>query len=451
MTGPATAAAPAAPPPEPAPPPKAPPPHAAWNFGVIAADVTCFLVAIAFLDAATVLPALVRDLGGGPLVLGLFAAVKQAGFFLPQLFVAYRLQGRARYLPFLLRVCFWGRMGLFGAAAAIFWLGKPAPGVALLCLGIAYALLWVGDGAGVVPWTGIVGRAIPAGGRGRFFATTQVLGSVGKIGAGLLVVRILGGDVVSFPASGALLVLCCAVLMGLSFLFLVLIREPSADPGGAAGEAAAPAPQPFGRYLQAIPAHLRARPEVARLALAQLLGAGITAAFPFYLGYAYASIPGLSAGIAGQFLIAHTAGGLLCAPLWGWLTDRSGPRTALLAVFLAGLLSPLLAAAGGMVWPGVAWFFASFFFLGAMMEGGWAVFTNYLLEMVPGPEQPTFIGILSTVNAPALVLPLVAGLLVRSFGTPSVLGLALALLLGGFVTARGLPDTRRAGAPPAAR
>jgi hypothetical protein len=65
VTGPATAVAPAAPPPEPAPPPKAPPPHAAWNFGVIAADVTCFLVAIAFLDAATVLPALVRDLGGG--------------------------------------------------------------------------------------------------------------------------------------------------------------------------------------------------------------------------------------------------------------------------------------------------------------------------------------------------------------------------------------------------
>ncbi len=420
----------------------APRPHAAWNFAVLAADVTCFFVGLAFLDAATVLPALVSGLGGGPVVLGLMAALRHAGFFLPQLFVAHRLHGRVRYLPFLLGVCFAGRIGLWGAAAALFWLGKPAPTLALAALAAAYALLWLGDGAGGVPWTAIVGRAIPSRRRGRFFATTQVLGGLGRIGAGLVVARALGGKAIPFPASGALLVLLCALFMALSFVFLALIREPPPSPD--APPAQTPRP-PLGAYLRTLPAHLRARPFLGRLALAQVLSGSVGAVFPFYLGFARATIAPLPSGIEGRFLIAHTLGGLLCAPLWGWLTDRQGARAALLALFGLALLSPALAGAGGMLGAGVWAFFGAYFCFGAVLEGGWAIFTNYLLEAVPEAEQPTHIGMMSLLNAPALLLPLAAGLVVRTLGAPALLIAAGLLLTAGLGITAGLPDPRRTG------
>jgi MFS family permease len=146
-----------------------------------------------------------------------------------------------------------------------------------------------------------------------------------------------------------------------------------------------------------------------------------------------------------------TLGGLLCAPVWGGLTDRFGPRAALQAVLLMGLLSPLLAGMGGLLWRSPLPFFAAFFCLGAVLEGGWAVFTNCLLELAPGPEQPAYIGMLSTLNAlPALLLPLAAGLLVHSAGVPTLLLFALALLLTGLILARGLPPGPRQGRRPAA-
>ncbi len=418
-----------------------PVPNAAWNFTVLVADVTSFFIGLSFLDAATALPAVIKSLGGGPVILGVFAAIKQAGFLLPQLFVAHQLQGRRRYLPFLLCVCFFGRVGLFGAAAALFWLGTPAPGAALAILGAAYALLWLGDGAGVVPWTTLVGRTIPERRRGRFFAMTQIFGGLGRIGVGLVVVRALSGNWMPFPASGALLALCCAIFMSVSFFFLVLIREPVPDtPGEAAEPAARP---PLTTYLRELPARLRARPDFRRLAVVQVLAGAIGAAFPFYLGYAQASVPDLPPGIAGSFLITHTVGGLACAPLWGWLTDRHGPRRALLAVMGLALLSPLLAGVGGLVSQSVLPFFAAYFCLGAVTEGGWAIFTNYVLETVPDPEQPTYIGLMSLLNAPSLMLPLLAGVMVSLWGAPAVLLPSALLLLAGLWIARGLTDPRK--------
>ena len=426
------------------PPPEAPgraagrPDDAAFNYAVLVADVTCFYVALAFLDAATVLPRLVGDLGGGPVVLGLFLALRQGGYLLPQLFVAHRLQGRARYLPFLRRVCFFGRVWLFPAALLLFLYGRSAPEFALAALAVAYAVLWIGDGAGGVPWTAIVGRAIPATRRGGFFATTQVLGGVGRIGVGFVVAGVLGEEGVAFPANAGLLVLGCAVFMALSFTFLALIREPAPEED----RPSAPGPLPLGAYLRTLPGLLSGRADFARLALVQVLGAGLVAAYPFYVAVARDALPGLPPGIEGRFLIVYTVGSLIGAPVWGRLTDRHGPRAALLALLAVSALSPVLAgvgAAGG----GLAAFFAAYACLGAVMEGGWAVFTNYLLETIPEPEQPTHLGMLSVLNAPTLAFPLVAGTLVRAFGPPSTLFLAVALLVPGFFIALGLRNPRR--------
>lgn len=418
---------------------------------MLTADVTCWSVGIAFLDASTVLPVLVQRLGGGPVVLGLLAALKHAAFFLPQLLVAHRLQTRARFLPFLLRSAFAGRASVWFAALALFVFAPTAPHLALMALAAGYVGLWIGDGLGMVPWTAIVGRAIPMTRRGQFFAATQIAGGMGRIGVGAIVGPLLAGAAwgIGFPGDLALCVLACGVFQIISWGFLALVREPAAPAADTvAGERGAES-VPLGAFLRALPARLRARPAVLRLSVAQVLASAVVGVAPFYLAFAQnnGGMAGVRPGVlAGRFLIAQTVGALLCAPLWGWLSDRHGPRRALMVLFAVALSSPLAAVAGGLLSGGAAAaFFVAFFCLGAVLEGGWPIFTNYVLETVPGPEQTVFLGAQSTLNAPALVLPLLAGLLVRAAGTPVTLAVAVALLLAGALVARGLPDTRSRG------
>lgn len=427
-------------------------PEATHNFKALVGDVTCFFVGMAFLDTTTVLPALVTHLGGGPAILGLVAALRQGAYFLPQLLVAHHLQSRihrrpgadTRFLPFILRVCFWGRIWLFPAALGVLLFGRVAPSVALGLLIAAYMFSWLGDGAGSVPWTAIVGRAIPARRRGRLFATTQVLGGVGRIGVGLLVARILSDRwQVPFPVKASLIVLGCAIFMALSWGFLALIREPTPT----RDEAREQPNISLGAYLRELPARLRARPDFARLALAQILGTAVGAASPFYLGFAEKSVPGgLPDTIVGTFLIVQTAGLLLCAPTWGWLNDRKGPRAALICLFGASLLAPLAAGLAGRLGGSLPLYCAAYFCLGAVQDG-WVTFTNYLLEAVPADEQPTYIALMNAASAPSLLLPLIVGLIVRSSSGSGSASPALwfqaALLLAGLYMALTLPDTRR--------
>lgn len=433
------------------------PPYSArdarFNFAILICDVTCFYIGIAFLDTSTALPALIARLGGTAQTLALLASLRQAGYYLPQLFVAHRLQGRDRYQPFLLKVCAFGRVWLFAAAVVVYLLGAAIPAAALGAVAAAYCLSWLGDGMGGVPWTAIVGRAVPADRRGRLFATTQVLTGIGRFGVGAAVRSILGERVVAFPASGALLVLGCAVFLALSWVFLALIREPAAPPATANADNEEPAlleaDRNFWIYLRGLPERFRARPDIARLALAQILATAITAVAPFLLAQANRHTPGgLPESIAGTFLMVQTAGLLLCAPLLGWLTDRYGPRRTLLLLFFLAILSALFAVFGAVrslsMTGALTLFCLSYFVLGTCSDS-WSTLTNYLLEAVPEHhEQAAFIALMNASSAPVLVLPLLLGHLVRADGSATLaFAVAAGMLAVGLLVTISLPDTRR--------
>lgn len=434
------------------------PPFAAHNFRALVGDVSCFFIGMSFLDTATALPAVVRLLGGDAAFLGLLLAIRQGGYFLPQLFVAHHLQNADRYKPFIVRVCFLGRIWLFGAALVVYFFGATRPALALAALGIAFTTSWVGDGSGSVPWTAFIGRAIPSARRGRLFATTQVVGGISRFFVSAVVGALLGGRIAPFPTNAALLVLGCAVFLGLSWVFLALLREP---PSNSATRPVVPVAG-FGDYARGLPARFRARPDFARLALVQILASTAGACAPFYVGYVQsipsAALPqtGLLAAIAspfvshaptsggalvGLFLAVQTAGLLLLAPVWGMITDRNGPRRALLCILPVALLSPVAVLCGGQFGGGLPLFLVAYLLFGGVQDG-WVAITNYLLEAVPEDEQPTYIGLMNAASAPALFLPFLLGLLVRNVSAPAALLVAVLLLAIGLYAAWGLPDTR---------
>jgi MFS family permease len=300
---------------------------------------------------------------------------------------------------------------------------------------------------GGVPWTAIVGRAVPAERRGRLFATTQVIAGIGRLGVGALVTLILSERYVRFPASGALLVFGCAAFLLISWIFLSVIREPIPETSLSEDTpATVDAALGFVGYLRTLPVHFRARPEIAKLALVQILGTSAAASAPFLLGHSQFHAAGLPPNIAGTFLMVQTAGLLLCAPALGGITDRFGPRQTLLALFGISLFCTVCAVVGGLhagASVALPLFLIAYFCLGAASDA-WTTLTNYLLEAVPNAhEQATFIAIMNAASAPVLVLPLIFGLLVSQNGsaTPAYVA-ASVLLFAGFLVARSLPRTR---------
>ena len=432
------------------------PPHAAHNFWMLVGDVGCFFIGISFLDSATALPVVVTSLGGSPAFLGILLALKQAGVFLPQLLVAHQLHGAKRFLPYLLKVAFAGRIGWLFAALALYYYGASNPALALSLFAVTFVLLWICDGAGVISWMTIVGRAIPARERGKMFAWTQIVSAFSRFGVSAIVAALLAQKGAKFPANIALLTFFCFVFLMISWGFLVALREPPAPALTDAADEITEEPAPsLGEYLRRLPEKFRERPDFALLAVVQILATAAGASMPFLVGYAKGvSLPAhlpswlsflQSGGLPGLFLACQTLGLLLFAPVWGIFSDRFGPRTALRGVMLMGLLCPLLALAGGHFRSGsggLLCFLLAYFAFGAAQDG-WIMVTNYLLEAIPERQQSGFIGLMNAASAPSLILPFAAGFTVKGIGAEIMFSGAALLLFAGFFCASRLPETRK--------
>jgi MFS family permease len=398
------------------------PPHLRHNVVALGADYAFFMVALAFASPATILPAFAAWLGAPNVVIGAIPAVMTAGWFLPGLFAAPYTEGLTRKLPFIVRLTIPERLPLLVLAAASYWLAERAP-AATLALLLVLLLALTGLGGVLMPaWMDLVGRAVPVTMRGRFFAVSSVAASVAGLGASAVAADLLA---VFRPAAAyALCFLCGTACMLVSFVALVLVREPAAATAATAAEG-------LGVYLRRMPALLRRDRNFAWFLAARSLGAVSGMGAAFYTVYALRAwqAPPATAGLFTALLLAGTIAGTL---VFGWLADRAGHIVVIVAGVAAGVAANVVALAAPSL--GV---FGLVFVLGGVQQASIIVSgLNLLLEFAPAAgEGPTYLGLGHTSLAPvAFAAPLAGGLLADAAGFSAVflsatLGGALALLL----------------------
>ena len=59
-----------------------------WNFRALIVDGSFFSIGVAFLESNTIFPALISQLTTNSVLIGLMSTIRNAGYLLPQLFVA---------------------------------------------------------------------------------------------------------------------------------------------------------------------------------------------------------------------------------------------------------------------------------------------------------------------------------------------------------------------------
>ena len=407
-----------------------------WNFASLVLDGVCFAIGAAFIEANTLLPSLVSLLTSNSVFIGLASTIRNAGYLLPQLFVA----GYAERLPFkkpLLRVNgIINRFSVLLMALVIFFLAEQQPQVALFALLAAISLFSVSDGIGGVPWTDLVAKSIPSTRRGRLFATMQSVGGIGAFFAGLFIRQTLKD--IAFPLNYTVLLLVGFVFMILSFVGTMQVKER---------EGVVRHGSTMASYWRRLPSVWRESPMFQQMMFTRMLLSCFYLALPFYVIFARERL-GFAESTVGLFLSAQMAGSILASLLWGNLGDKHGNRTVIRLVTIVTAITPSLALLSSLMlrigWTNMASFFCFLVFatVGGTLSGNWIGFTNYLLEIASDVDRPTYVGLMNTLTAPFTFLPIVGGILLRFVSHEALFAATLTVVLGSVILAAKLPEPR---------
>ena len=400
-----------------------------------------FRFAEAAIDPPLVLTWFVSQLTTSNFLIGLVGPMGDAGWFLPQMFVANRIQRMPRKMPsYVLSVIV--RCVAWAILATAVWMIDD-PNLLLVTFFVLYAVARLSGGLGGLGFFDVVAKTIPARRRGSFFALRQLLGGILALSAGWIVRAVLNHPALPFPKDHAILFVIYLLSMGLGMGAFTLVREP---PGTATGE-----PVTLGAQFRKAGHLLRFDRVYRRYMAAQVALKLATMALPFYGIYAKNAL-GASGGIVGIY-VATRVGALLLSNLpWGRVSDRRGNQLVMRLASLGSAATTLLALAlvglTGLLGPQGSWLpylaLPIFFLDGAVFPAQMLVGSNFLLELVPEGERALYLGLSNTLIGVIVLLSGTGGLVVDLLGFAGLFALSLGLSLVGYVLATGLPEPRLA-------
>ena len=409
------------------------PPNYRWNFTVIVMDITCFGASLALASVTSVMPAFVRRLTDSAVLVGLIGTVFTGFQLLPQLPMGQLVKDKPRKKPYVLAAMV-GRISFWLIAGAL-WAGLAShPGAMLILFFVCLALFAGIDGLGLVPWLDIVARAIPLRKRGRMMGTAHFFTGLVGIAAGAVVGLVLGR--LAFPTNYALLFTLAVICQILSFVAIVLLREPPQD--------SVPRIEKHDKGSWFHP--LTDDPVFRRLMLCRILFGSLGLAIPFYVMHA-GDVLHLPENAVGGFVVAQTLAGVVSGAGLGLISDRWGPRRVIhigSAVAATGPLFALtahLSRAGWLV-HGYSLVFVALGVANSTLSLG---LSNYLLEIAPDGIRPTYLGLGHTIGGLTALAPTIGGWLLQATSYTTLFGLTALGVMASLVLSFGLTPARAPG------
>ncbi len=426
-------------------------PHYWRNFAALVGDYVGFSMGMAFISASTVLPAFIGRLTTNKALVGLVSTVADGAWLLPQVIFANLLVNKRRKKRYVTAAGLIGRP-LFLLYALGLWLGLGSnPPLALALLLLAVFVFLGSDSFASVAWFDVLAKTIPEQRRGRLVGISQVIYGLLAIGQGALITLMLEREVPPYPLNYALFFGLSGALLLLSLLSWQALIEPDE-----AVEEERASWRDYGPQLVRL---LRQDAILRRLIVVRLLAGFDFMAFNFYVLFATEHL-GLPEYTVGIFLAVQTVGGIVASAGLGLLNERAGCHrviqvsTALsLTAPLVGLglalgASPPLAVGLGMGGEQAgpfalvicAW---SFLVIGAVASSFMLGFMNYVLELAPAGQRPTYTGLFNSIGGALVLLPVLGGWLVDATDYRVLFALTASILALAHLLSWRLPSARR--------
>jgi MFS family permease len=415
------------------------PRHYHRNFVAFLGEWISLGLAFNLASQTTTLPDFVGRLTDSKVVVGLFSTIRNSAFLFPQLIFANFLTNKRRKKPYFILAAVIGRP-LYLLYAVALWLGLDRNPTLALLLFFAMQLLLQGSGALLfVAWSDLFAKAIPDERRGRLIGIAQVISGALVIGAAAHIATLLGKNGPPFPYNYAILFALAGgcLLFGLfSFSFVVEPDRPVEEERSS-----------WRDYLPHLLNTLRHDSAFRCLIIVELLTGFNQLARSFYILFATREL-GLPPKTVGVFTGVQAVGGFIASLGLGMTADRVGSHRVVQIATALSATVPLLCL--GLLLSGVrdsvvitaicAW---AFLVIGVIVMGSPMLgFYNYVLELAPAGQRPTYIGLYNTIKGAQVVLPLVGGWLLQTTSYSLLFALTAAILVVAHVLSWGLPSAR---------
>jgi hypothetical protein len=310
--------------------------------------------------------------------------------------------------------------------------GTQWPGLTLALLIATLAVFMGTDAVVALAWMDLLGKALAPPVRARLIGLGQVVTGLGAIGAGLAIRWLLGPTGPAYPQNFAWLFGLATACFAMSTASNLFIVEPDeAVPARRSG---------LGTYLPAMARLLASNHGFRRITAIRLLGGLGGLATGFYVLFATDRL-GLPESSLGWFASATTVGSTAAGLVLGPLASRFGAQRVVQIITWAQFCVPLVAllVATGVFGPGAGLVFPLLYVLLGVYEGSLMLgFVNYVLEIAPAGERPTYLGLTNTLSGLLIAVPLAGGLLLEATSYPVLFACAAAGPLAGALLALGL-------------
>ncbi len=365
------------------------------NFILNVLDGAFFAFGMSFVSRATVLPVLIKRIGGGNIAIGIIPVLWFVGFNLPQLLIASRAERAPRKKTLLLVTALGQRLPWLLLAFLVYYaLEHVSTTVGLSLVLGAFVMAALGGSINMPVWFDLVSKVTPVRLRGRLFALRTILGAMLGIVGGWIVEVVLSG--MTYPDNFAVLIALSFAAMMVSYIFLVLLyEEADVVDDGSAG---------FEGLFRRLPAILKEESNFRHFLVGQVLIVAATLAEVFFAVDAIGRFS-LSEAYAGRFVIVMMATLMIGSLLFGYLADHLGHRLNLIIAAVSMGVACLVAVTA----PTVTVYYLAF--AGVALALGLQNISRLTIvaEMCKARDRPTYVAITNLVTTPFLFLGVLAG------------------------------------------
>ena len=389
----------------------------------------------AFCNPNTVLPIFLDHFTKSKILIGLSSTLigKLGGIasVFPQLLVANKIENKTYKKPLLIfaitvRALSWGLL-----AFTTYIFNNTYPNLTIFFLFVTLILHTFMGGIAAVPFFDIWGKSLPPNLRGRFFGYRQLWGGVLAIGSGLIVKNILGNNSIEFPYNFALLFFLVFIFLSVSYIALGSVKEPT--------EKVYKNQLPFKDFLKKAFLIIKKNRNYKKFIMVEILTGAGGIALPFYILY-LKDVLQIELGMVGILLSAQMLGSVLSNILWAHLSDFVGNKKVIQISTFVGLMVPI--AALMTQFKNELLYLLLFAIIGFFIAGRTIGNTNYLLDIAPSKDRPTYISLTGTLLFPVSLFPLIGGLIAQYISYNMLFIITGVPILLGFILSFNLEEPR---------
>lgn len=380
-----------------------------------------------FISSQTVIPALIKRLGGGDIFIGTWPVVVYLAYFLPQVISANYSSGKQYRKPFVIWLGFFQRLHILLIALVVAIWGTSAPAIALVLMFFLFLSNQATSGSVSPVWMDFLTKTTSPETRGKLMGWRASLAAGLGFINGFILTLLLA--LLSFPFNYAAAILLAFFFQSASLVVQrkVIEEHPSTIT----------TPVPFSQLFVRVRSIIVENRLFRKFLYASSL---LTVSFAAVAFFTVAAMDrfNLSESAIGIFTILTIVGQIVSGVFLGLMADARGTKTALMICATSLSLSIVVAIFA----PSVIWFYFVFILMGINIGAEMIMRYNFAVECAPEKDRPMYVGIMNAWLAPFYLVAPLAGWLSAVQGYNVMFGIMLAFGLTGLILLAKIQDPR---------